>query len=89
MWPKTSAPSGPHAEAGAERREAGEELRGLVARREEQVAEEDREAAVEIEVVPLEQRARAIDAKITRRIETPPAAMRAAIPRAPFPTRAR
>ena len=48
---------GAHAEPRAERGEAREERRRLVPWREEQTAEEDGEAAVEVEVVPLEQRA--------------------------------
>ena len=56
MWPKTMRAERPHAEAGAEGGEAREQLRRLVALREEQPAEEDRQAAVQIEVVPLEER---------------------------------
>ena len=58
MRPKTSAPSG-RAEAGAEGGEAGEKRRPLVGGREEELPEEDRERAVEVEVVPLEERAEA------------------------------
>src|SRR5690606_26015717 len=47
----------PYAEAGTEGREAREQLSRLVTLREEQAAEENRQAAVKIEVVPLEQRA--------------------------------
>ncbi len=48
-----------HAEAGAEGGEAREERRALVPGREEELAEEHGQGAVEVEVVPLEERAQA------------------------------
>jgi len=44
-----------HAKAGAEGREAGEELSGVVAGRKKLLPEEHGEASVQIEIVPLEQ----------------------------------
>jgi hypothetical protein len=46
-----------HAEARAESGQACQELRGLVALGKEEATEEDGQAAVEIEVVPLEESA--------------------------------
>src|SRR5687767_2182167 len=43
-------------EARAEHRQAGQRLGGLVAGWEEQSPEEDRQSAVQVEVVPLEER---------------------------------
>ncbi len=54
--PEDDGAERPHAEARSERREAREERRRLVPMREEEPAEEDREAPVEIKVVPLEER---------------------------------
>ena len=59
MRPNTIAPSGRTPKPGAEGGQAGQQRRALVAGREEQLAEEHGQRAVEVEVVPLEQRAQA------------------------------
>jgi hypothetical protein len=46
----------PHREAHAEQREAGEKAGGLIARREKQFPEKHGEGAVDIKVIPLEDR---------------------------------
>src|SRR4028119_1340265 len=55
--PEEERAEGAHGEPRAEGGEAREEPRGRVALGEEEAAEEHRERAVEVEVVPLEQRA--------------------------------